>query len=344
MGTLDDLAGQVRGMLSRMDAQEPVDMDGNPIEPGHFLPIEEKPAKIAFVDGGSASIDESASFTVSLNRVCFAIYEGERRVAPSGGSAAEFFSLTAFSRRGEAVRSEARLFADQADERWMPDEEDLRVGVVHPDQRARTASLPRKFAEWKLGLWTAVNELQDGDMLVMDGPLQTGFEDNEGKYARELYDMAESKNVALCGLSKTSRAMTKTGQALLPPVHKAGLEARGRSKWFVPVGSRGGRWRSLIVRLHEESDYAFRLDILDSQYGKHAAKAVAALAANSRDPSIPGYPYGAIEADNVARVRGGHAVAAKNALMARLMSGPEWRAYEMSSRSTDMHGRLNRVV
>lgn len=341
---LDELAGQVRGMVSRMDAQGPEDMDGNAIEPGQFRPVgSEEPAKTAFVDGGNAQIDESASFVASLNRVCFTVYRGEYRETP-GGSAAEFFSLTTFARRNDAVRSEARLFSEPGDERWMPDEDDMRVSPVSSDQRARISSLPRKFAEWKLALWAAVNELDGGDVLVMDGPLQAGFEGNEGRYARELYDMAESKGVVLCGLSKTSRAMTKSGQVLLPPIHRAGLEARGRTKWFVPVGSGGGgRWRSLVVRLHEESDYVFRLDILESQY-QEAGRVAASLAANSTDPSMPGYPYGAVEADNVARVRGGHAAAAKNALMARLASGPEWEAYDRNAKSTDMHGRLNRVV
>lgn len=329
-------------MVAGMDAQEPRDLDGNAIGPESFVPIGGgEPAKMAFVDGGSAPLDESPSFVASLNRVCFTVYEGERRAAP-GGSATEFFSLTSFSRRGDSVRSEARLFA--GDERWMPDEDDLRVGAVNSEQRARVASLPRKLAEWRLALWTAVNELDGGDVLVMDGPLQSGFEDNEGRYARELYDMAESKGVTLCGLSKTSRAMTRTGQLLLPPVHRAGLEARGRSRWFVPIGSHGdGRWSSFVVRLHEESDYVFRLDVLGSQQGD-AGRVASSLAANSRDSSIPGYPYGAVEADDVARVRGGHASAARNALVSRLMSGPEWEAYERSARSVDMHGRLNMVV
>ena len=342
---LDELAGQVRGVVSRMDAREPTDMDGNAIEPGQFLPIASgEPAKTAFVDGGNASISESPSFVASLNRVCFTVYRGEKRETP-GCSAAEFFSLTTFSRRGGAVRSEARMFSEPGDARWMPDEDDMRVSQVSSDQRPRISSLPRKVAEWKLALWAAVNELGEGDVLVMDGPLQAGSEGREEKYARELYDMAESKKVVLCGLSKTSRAMTKSGQVLLPPIHRAGLEARGRTKWFVPVGSGGGgRWRSLAVRLHEEADYVFRLDILENQYEKEAGRVMSSLAANSTDPSIPGYPYGAIDADNVARVRGGHAAAARDALTAKMMSGPEWEAYDRNAKSIDMHGRLDRVV
>lgn len=342
---LDEIAGQVRGEMSRIDAQEPRDLDGNVIEPWDFVPVEGgERARMAFVDGGNAALDESASFIVSLNRVCFTLYEGERRA--EGGSTSEFFSFTSFFSSGGSTRSEARMFAGAGAgaERWMPDEEDLRVGVADADHRSRAAALPRKFAEWKLATWAAINELGEGDILVMDGPLQAGFEGNEGKYARELYDMAESKNVALCGLSKTSMATTRSGQTLLPPVHKAGLEARGRSRWYVPVGSQGGRWRSLVVRLHEESDYVFRLEILDKQYEREAGRVVSSLAANSRDPSIPGYPYGAIEADNVARVRGGHVSAARNSLMTKLMAAPEWGAYERSARSIDMHGRLNRVV
>ena len=332
-----------------MDAHEPACLDGEPITPDMFLRISDcEPARTAFVDGGNAPVDESAAFVASLNRVCFTMYQGERRVEPKGGSVAEFFSLTEFSRVEDKTRAETRLFPQAGESRWLPDEDDLASGVASMDHRSRIASLPRKFAEWKAAASVAVEELDDGDMLVVDGPLQTGFEGNEAKYARELYDMAEAKGVTLCGLSKTSRAMTKAGRLLIPPIHRVGLEKLGRTRWFVPVGvEKGGddRGHSLVARLHEESDYVFRIEILDKQYNDDTAeRVVASLAANSRDASIPGYPYGAIEADNVARVRGGHAQAAKDSLQASLMSSPDWPAYERNAQAVGMHERLNQVA
>lgn len=345
---MDDMAEKMRSVVAEMDAHGPSDLDGNPITPDQFQRIKDcEPAKTAFVDGGNGVVKASAAFTASLNRVCFTMYEGERRIEARDASFAEFFSFTEFKRRDKTF-SETSLFPRAGDEGLMPDEDDLTANVASADQRSRIASLPRKFAEWKMAAGAAIGELDSGDILVIDGSLQTGFEGNEAKYARELYDMAEAKDVTLCGLSKTSMAMTKAGHLLLPPIHKAGLESLGRSKWFVSVGTQkdgDDRGHSLVVRLHEESDYVFRLEILDKQYSEEtAARVAASLASNARDASIPGYPYGAIEADNVARVRRSHARAAENSLLANFMYFPEWGAYERSAQSVDMHDRLNQVA
>ena len=345
---LDGIAERIRSVVTRTDSREPSDLDGNAIKTEQFLPITDgKPAKMAFVDGGNAVVDESVDFIASLNRVCFTMYEGERKIEPKGESSAEFFSLAEFSERDGKTFSETRLFRQSGDARWLPDEDDLSMVVPSSDQRDRAPYLPRKFAERRLAHGVAVDELDEGDMLVIDGSLQTGAA-GETKYAYELYDMAVSKNIILCGLSKTSTVMTRAGHPLLPPIRRVGCESN-HSKWFVPVGAQKGggddRWRSLVVRLHEDSDYVFRLDMLDAQYSEETAGRVAAsLAANSRDASIPGYPYGAVEADGIARVRQSQARAAKYSIQAALMTGPEWGAYERNAQAIDMHERLNSVA
>ena len=341
---LDGIAEGISGVVARMDRHEPSDLDGNPLTKEHFLQIPDcKPAKTAFVDGGNALVVESAAFMASLNRACFTMYEGEHKIEHAD-SIAEFFSLTEFKHND---KTETHLFHQAGDKSWLPDEDDLSVDTPSLEQRSKVASLSRKFAEWKIATSVVTKELNDGDILVIDGPLQTGFK-GEVKYASELYDKALSKNVILCGLSKTSRAMTKAGHLLLPPIQRTGLEVHGCAKWFVPVGIQGegdDRGHSLVVRLHEDTDYVFRLEILDKQYNEEtASRVVSSLAANSRDASIPGYPYGAIEADGIARVRQSQAQAAKNTIQAAIMARPEWRAYERNAQAVCMHDRLNQVI
>lgn len=346
---LDEMTDGILSMVSRMDAHEPSDLDGKPIEPGQFLPIKDRePSKIAFVDGGNKIVDRLPSFTTSLNRVCFTMYEGERRIEPKDARSAEFFSLTEFAKRQDRTIAETRLFHRADDKHLMPNEDDLAIVIHKTEQRAVAEYRPRKFAEWKLATSVAIDELGSGDILVIDGSLQTGSE-KETNYAHELYNMASSKGITLCGLSKTSRVMTEAGHLLLPPIRKAGLKALGRAKWWVPVGAQKGggddKGYSMVVRLHEDSDYVFRLEILKEQYDKETADRVASsLASNSRDSAIPGYPYGAIEADSMARVRSSYARAARNTLLAGLMSHPEWREYERNARAVDMHDRLNLVA
>lgn len=345
---MDEIARHILDTAARMDSCEPADLDGNPITPDDFRKISDcKPARTAFVDGGNAQVDKSAAFVASLNRVCFTMYEGERRTEPKGGSVAEFFSLTEFSKAVDNTRAETRLFPQAGERHWLPDEGDLSLEVAGVDEHDRAASLPRKFAEQKAAASVAVNELDRGDVLVVDGLLQASI-GNETKYSRELYDTAEDNGVILCGLAKTSRTMTGAGRLLIPPIHRVGLEKLGHTTWFVPVGTQkswNDRGYSLVARLHEESDYVFRIEMLRNQYSKSVAeRVVASLAANSRDASIPGYPYGAIEADNVARVRGGHAQAARESIQASLMASPEWPAYERNVQAVSMHERLNQVA
>ena len=78
------------------------------------------------------------------------------------------------------------------------------------------------------------NELSAGDILVIDGSLQEAFQ-NESKYTGELYDLAESKGIIICGLSKTSRLYTNSGASLLGAVKQISDQV-DFERWFLIIG------------------------------------------------------------------------------------------------------------
>ena len=115
------------------------------------------------------------------------------------------------------------------------DSTDSRIteGTQRPDL-ARVASITRRFAEWKMATDVVKNELSAGDILVIDGSLQEAFQ-NESKYTGELSDLAESKGIIICGLSKTSRLYTNSGASLLGAVKQISNQV-DFERWFLIIG------------------------------------------------------------------------------------------------------------
>ena len=71
---------------------------------------------------------------------------------------------------------------------------------------------------------------------------------------------------------------------------------------------------------------------------------LASIAANARDVSMPGYPYGAIDADRFAKVRVREVSMHKNMLDAELVGRPDGEAIASQMRFMSMHHALNRVT
>ncbi len=91
-----------------------------------------------------------------------------------------------------------------------------------------------------------------------------------------------------CALAKTTTWLTDQGSSVPAVLLRHGPS----SAWHYTINPRQG-----IVKLHVLSRRAYRLDV----QGVTVQDAAAALAAHN-DPSFPGYPYGLVEADLLARV------------------------------------------
>lgn len=218
------------------------------------------------------------------------------------------------------------------------------------DGSAPLASLARRLAEIRLATRVASDELGPGDILVMDGSLQTSL-DVERQYAGRLYDAAVKRGVIVCGLAKTTRLLTESGEPLLARASEIAAVA-GHDRWYVPVaeGMFGdGLTSTLVAKLHPRSRFVFRIDMLYRQFrdmddGQRNA-VFWSLAANSGDVAALGYPYGLIDADKHAQVRKKEAAMYRRSLYSRMEGRPgRRRMLERHPDSIIFHDILNRVT
>ena len=328
------------------------------IAPSEFCEITstDNPRKIAFVDGGDGPLEESPNFLITINRVYFSIFQGKKRIKPKANPRVQFYSfvtsnITTVGGK-KNVSYNTRLFPHSAeDKKYLPVETDLTSSTESTSvlQGARLNSLGRRFAEWQLAIHVVESELEKGDMLVMDGSLQTSFK-NEIKYANRLYDMAMSKGVIVCGLAKTSRLITESGDPLLARVAEIAEEVPF-GKWYVKVAeevSSDDRGFMLAAKFHEKSRYVFRFEILREQFSTMSQDEInsvlASIAENSKDVAMIGYPYGAIDADRFAQVRRDELNMYQGFIISEKMRHPEWKRLQKYSASLSAHDALNGVT
>lgn len=327
------------------------------IAPSEFVEITpiESHRKIAFVDGGDGPLEESPTFLITINRVYFSLFQGKKRIKPKANPRVQFFSYVTSnittSNGKKNINYNTRLLPHTADDKkYLPVESDLTSSTESTTvlQGARLNSLGRRFAEWQLAIHVVESELEKGDMLVMDGSLQTNFK-NEIKYANRLYELAISKGVIICGLAKTSRLITESGEPLLTRVAEI-AEDVPFGRWYVKVAeevSEDDRGFMLAAKFHEKSQFIFRFEILREQFLQMSQdelnSVLASIAENSQDVAMIGYPYGAIDADRFAQVRRDELNMYQGFILAEKLRDPEWRRLQKYSASLAAHDVLNGV-
>jgi len=358
-----DLIGDLGEQLTQREHSNVIlpvgQMKTFPITPDKFIEIKENgnPKKIAFIDGGDGALEESPNFLIAINRVYFSMFEGKKRVAPKKlKQRLEFFATIVSSVSNEGgkkkISYETKLYPyDQKEKIYLPDELDMISQTQSTTilEKSRLTSLARRFAEWKFAFKVVEEELESGDMIVLDGSLQTNFK-NESKYATDLYSTAMKKGVIVCGLTKTSRLITESGDPLLARISEISEDV-SFGKWFVEVAecaSADDRGFLLAVKFHDKSKHVFRFEILLEQFKKMTDQdkidVLSSLAANSQDIAMPGYPYGMIDADRFAQVRMNELNMYRVLLMAEMSRHPEWKKLSKYSLTTKFHDDLNSVT
>ena len=327
------------------------------IKPSEFVEIakNDTPRKIAFVDGGNGILYETPNVMIIINRVYFSIFEGKRRTRPKSNPRIQFFSLVISSIHTEngkkKIRHDTRLFAYNKDGNHLPLESDLmsHTETSYVVQGDKINSMGRRFAEWQMALHVVEKELEPGDMIVMDGSLQTSFK-NEVKYARRLYDTAMGKNVTVCGLAKTSKLVTESGDPLMSRIAEI-AEDVPFGRWYVKVAeevSSDDRGFMLAAKFHEKSSYIFRFEVLRDQFVKmepHEINSIlSSLAANSQDVAMIGYPYGALDADRFAQVRMDEISMYRRLVIAEMFKNQEWKRLQKYDTDLRAHDTLNEVT
>ena len=285
------------------------------------IPSCDKVKNMGFVDGGNGPILRSADFNISLNRVVGALFSSNKWAEPTKTPVKiEFYSATVLD-----VSNDDKLFfitrffpLEEKFLEYLPQKE-LIFPIDDPSIRERGFGIPdinvfggiaMRFAEWTYATKFIYNELSEGSIFVRDGSLQTGYT-NETKLAEELYKTAIKKGITVTGLSKTCRLFTQKGNSLNSLIHYIGNSKFPNSSWFYHpvyrITKSQERADLYFVKLHKNSFYSFRFDILLDQANNMSdddcENVISNLANNSDDLSYPGYPYGLIKVDQLAAVR-----------------------------------------
>lgn len=324
-----------------------------------FKPVESN-QRLAFVDGGNQEILGAPNFSIQFNRVYFSIFAAQHRVfCNSIPNRIEFLSSTHSTFKNGEIFYDTSIFPlDEKYKDFLPEEGDLSFNsfdrtVTIGTQRAdieRVASIARRFAEWEYAFHVIKEVLKTGDVLVIDGTLQTGFT-NESKYAKKVYDVARSKGVIITGLSKTSHLFTTTGLSLLGAVKKLADDVNISGAWYIPIAEVKTTDHSafiFVVKLNPLADHVFRFEIYHEQFEQLGFKGVneilSQLAKNSQDISFPGYPYGLVDADRFARVSDTEATSYQAILLSEISKKGTWPKFSRHIHAIDAHDILNMLM
>jgi hypothetical protein len=209
----------------------------------------------------------------------------------------------------------------------------------HRINAGEVAAACRKLAELKEAV-LLVDKLEPGDIIVLDRDLQATIT-GEKELLEELYAKAEEKNVIVCGLSKTTRLFTDTGDSALAAIASI---APSTDWWYWPVAeinNDGHKAEICFVKLHKNSKYVFRFEIYQKQKDD-IEKVLGLLKKNSTDPVFLGYPYGLIEADRFARVSNDEAEYLRVMLLSK--AGKDSSKIINYMKSVDAHSILDNIT
>ena len=313
--------------------------------------------KLSFVDGGNQEIIGAPNFSIQLNRVYSSAWSGNKRQFWSVPRV-EFFSSTYARFCNGDIRYVTSVIPSAGEDlECLPDSSDLSFEstdrtLMNGNQRAdieRVGSVARRFAEWRLGL-RAVEELSTGDVLVMDGTLQSNFT-NETDYVRELTASATEKGVIVIGISKTSSIFTTAGLSLAGAVDNLAKKESIKGTWYLPVAESTSIDHYVLITIAKLNPFAervFRVEIQRDQYrelGESGLNEVmSSLSENSSDATFPGYPYGLVDADRFARVSFDEIGYYRALLMSEISKRGGTSKFLSHMHSKDAHNVLNLLV
>jgi len=325
------------------------------------IPICDVSRKLGFVDGGTASILSAADFNISLNRVAGVLFEGNKiKSFKKTPEVIEFYTATILEPMTDGKMAYTiQLFPREPRyKEFLPDEE-ITIPLNEVRMLMGFRFMPRieifggvamRFAEWTYATKLIEYELDNGDIFIRDGSLQTGYKD-EILLVRELHSTAEEKSVYITGLSKTCRLITKSGDSLISLVDMMASKKYPKETWYYHPIFKMTKADNLadvyFVKLHKFARSPFRFDIYLDQSEKldqqEKEVIISNLARNSTDLSFPGYPYGLIKVDQLSRVGAREIGPQKIQLMAEFDSELYTKYILPRIRSIDAHDLLNAI-
>ena len=366
LDSIKKITGILIGKIKEVELGEPNFADSRyinqPFDKDNFktFNLADNGRKIAFIDGGNLEILSAPNFSISLIRIYFNIFKNNKRIIPKNiPSKMELFSISSSRPENGKILYETNIIpVDEKFSEFLPEEKHLCFDSFDPTivygnkfraNISTIGSVVRRFAEWNYSSFIIEKELEEGDMIVRDGTLQTAVT-NEARYSDKAYASAEKYNVIFSALAKTSTLFTSTGLSLIAAVRKLSETNGLKDKcWFYyPIVKNmhpDHKAEIYACKLHENSKHVFRFEIYRKQAEalKHESikEIFQSLANNSNDLSFLGYPYGFIDADKFARVSYSELNTLKALLQSELSKNGLWEEVSKYISTENVHDILN---
>jgi hypothetical protein len=292
--------------------------------------------KIAFVDGGNAEILGSANFSLNLIRVCYTIYQNNRKFASKKLETLAF--VHALNQNNE-IHYKACLFSKNKevdlDELSFSSFDKTLTKGINRAEIGTVVNAIRRFIEIKTANLISDNKI--ANIIVMDGNLQ-GTITHELKFLNSLYDSCVKNNVVLCAISKTNSLFTDNGNLFSVVLDNISKLPSWYYNPIVKITSQNHKAEMFLVKFHKKSKHIFKLEIFNEQNDK-AVDLMSELAGNCNDPIFIGYPYGLVETDRAARVSNNEKESLKTMFLLRLKN----KNVERRLNSVNSHQVLDKI-
>jgi len=317
---------------------------------------------LSFIDGGNNSILSGPNFEVQLTRAYFNLFKGEKRKDPKKiDNRIDFLTVvTTKMLSDEKIELKTNLIPFKEEHRkYLPDEKFLNFNSQDRTLTVRqarvtpktVAGMARRFMEWRFAAIIIINELQEGDVIIRDGSLQTGIT-NESHYANIAYTAALKNKVIFSGFAKSSTLLTTTGNNLPTVIKKLGDSIHPVSSWYyypiANVKNPDFMGEMFFTNLNPLSKTTYRYEIFREQMkdldDKELNTIFSDLLRNSKDLSFPGYPYGLIDADKFAAVSARESEYYQTLLLSLAKNRNELNSLISAINSHDIINQLRRNV
>jgi len=295
------------------------------IPPESFIKIQQEPGSILFVDGGNAELATTPEFSIHFVRVAGILFNGKEKTKTD---ISEFYAYFHLERVGEKLVIKTKILPVRGSN--IADENQF-VFYLMNQEFSSFANAVRRAAEINLACNLA-KRLGKNSIIVLDGSLETKS-DIEKSAMEKLRSFAKENGTHLCALSKTTAIVSYSGESLPFLVNKCAPDDR----CCLPV-SDSGIFQTFFLKLHPNSGYIFRCDILPET----SKDIFGALAFVSNDPVFLGYPYGLIEADKIARVSNREREILRMEFAAKL--GKNWLDLEDKEKAVNAHEILDNIL
>lgn len=287
-------------------------------------------AEIAFVDGGNSLIIQTPTAELHKIRAAAVVMKGEKMARLNQK---EGLLLVKAKVDDGKITYEASFL-----EPSLGGKETMKLPEVANSEKplGKAAEICRKLCELSIAK-EALGELSgDAKFVVLDGTLET-FGEQERTELRSLEETAAANNVLLGSVAKTCSLLADNGDSL---ISAAGKISNGKEGFIVVAEGRSERHRASIAvaRLNKWAQHTFRVEVANNSSLLQLAEA---LVQQSNDLAFPGYPYGLVMADRMARV--GNSETELLQAKTRATATGEMKAMLQSQKAMNAHSILDRI-